>query len=81
MRHSKPFAVTFAFALLALSATASAQTKDTGYTYEFIDDSMVGDTFSSPPPEIRVRRPSPHILLLRPRANFVAEMLKSVEVL
>jgi hypothetical protein len=81
MRHFKPLAAAVAFALLALPGAASAQTKEVGYTYEFTDDSMVGDTFSSPPPEIRIRCRSPRIMLLRPRASFVGEMLKSVEVL
>jgi hypothetical protein len=81
MRCSKPFAVALAFALLGLSGTASAQTKDTDYSYHFEDDLMVGDTFASPPPPIIVRRKSPRIMLLRPRASFVAEMLKSVEAL
>lgn len=81
MRCSRPLAAALAFALFALSGAADAQTKEPGYTYEFIDDLMVGDTFSSPPPEIRVRRPRPRIMLLRPRASFVGEMLKSVEVL
>jgi hypothetical protein len=81
MRYSKPIAAAFAFALLTLPAAASAQSEQPGYTYEFKDDLMVGDTFSSPPPELRVRRKIPRVMLLRPRAHFVAELLKSVEVL
>lgn len=81
MHHSKWLAVAFAFGLLVLPGAASAQSKEPGYTYEFIDDLMVGDTLSAPPPEIRVRCPSPRIMLLRPRASFVGEMLQSVEVL
>lgn len=81
MRCSRPFAAALAFALLGLAGAARAQTQNTDYSYRFEDDSMVGDTFASPPPPLVVRRHPPRILLLRPRANFVAEMLKSVEVL
>jgi len=81
MRHSKPFAAALAFSCLALSSVANAQPKDESYSYHFDDDLMVGDTFSTPPPMLRVRRMSPRILLLRPRGSFVAEMLNSVEAL
>jgi hypothetical protein len=81
MRCSRPFAAALAFAVLGLTGAASAQNKDTDYSYHFEDDLMVGDTFASPPPPIIVRRTSPRIMLLRPRASFVAEMLKSVEAL
>ncbi|MES1187235.1 MAG: hypothetical protein ABUL60_25690 [Myxococcales bacterium] len=81
MRCSRPFAAALAFSVLGLTGAASAQTKDTDYSYHFEDDLMVGDTFASPPPPIIVRRTSPRIMFLRPRANFVAELLKSVESL
>jgi hypothetical protein len=81
MRCSKPFAAAVAFALLALPGAASAQTKDAGYNYHFDDDFMVGDTLSSPPPLLQLRRHPPRIMLLRPRASFVSELLQSVEVL
>jgi len=81
MRCSKPFAAVLAFALLALPAAARAQTKDPGYSYHFDDDFMVGDTLSSPPPLLKLRRHPPRIMLLRPRASFVGELLKSVEAL
>lgn len=81
MRHSKPFAAALALSLLALSGVAGAQTKDESYSYHFDDDLMLGDTLSAPPPIIRMRRTPPRIMLIRPRASFVGEMLKSVEVL
>jgi hypothetical protein len=82
MSCSKPFAAVVALALLTLTGAASAQNKDDNdYSYHFDDDLMVGDTFGSPPPQITVRRITPRIMLLRPRASFVAEMLKSVEAL
>lgn len=81
MRHRKPFAAALIFSLLAFSGVAGAQTKDEDYSYHFDDDLMVGDTFSTPPPLLRIRTKQPRIMLLRPRASFVGEMLKSVEVL
>jgi hypothetical protein len=81
MRSSRQIAVAFAFALFALPGVAGAQAKEDGYTYHFVDDFMVGDTLSTTPPLITVRRPVPRIMLLRPRASFVGEMLKSVEAL
>jgi hypothetical protein len=81
MRHKNAFAAALAFSLLAFSGVAAAQTKDEPYSYHFDDDLMVGDTFSTPPPLLRLRTKQPRIMLLRPRASFVGEMLKSVEVL
>ena len=81
MRLSKWAFAAFALALLALPGVASAQAKEDGYNYHFDDDYMVGDTLSTTPPLIVVRRPVPRIMLLRPRASFVGEMLKSVEAL
>ena len=81
MRYSKPFAAAVGFAVLAFAGVAGAQTKEEKYSYQFDDDLMVGDTFSTPPPLLRLRTKQPRIMLLRPRASFVGEMLKSVEVL
>lgn len=81
MKHSKPFAAAVALSLLVVSGVAGAQTKDESYSYHFDDDLMVGDTFSTPPPLLRLRTTQPRIMLLRPRASFVGELLKSVEVL
>lgn len=81
MPCSKPFAAAFAFVVLTVAGAAGAQTKDTGYIYDFPDDDLVGETLSSTPPLIRIRRPVPRIMLLRPRAHFVAELLESVETL
>jgi hypothetical protein len=81
MRYSKSFVAAAAFAVSAFSSVAGAQTKDEDYSYHFDDDLMVGDTFSTPPPLLRLRTKQPRIMLLRPRASFVGEMLKSVEVL
>jgi hypothetical protein len=81
MTHSKPFAVVMGLAVLAFSGVAGAQSKDENYGYRFDDDLMVGDTFTTPPPILKIRPKPPRIMLIRPRASFVGEMLKSVEVL
>lgn len=83
MRFPKPLVLGASLSILALAGVAQAQTKDDdrGYSYHFDDDLMVGDTFDSPPPLLRMGHRPQHITLLRPRASFVAEMLKSVEAL
>lgn len=81
MRCSKPFAAAVALALFAVTGAAGAQNKGTDYSYHFEEDLMVGDGLSSPPPLLELRRHPPRIMLIRPRTHFVAELLKSVEVL
>jgi hypothetical protein len=81
MRLSRPLAAALALAAASLGNTAHAQSKGDAYTYHFEDDYMVGDTLATTPPLLRVRRRPPIVTLLRPRASFVAEMLKSVEAL
>lgn len=76
-------------ALLGLSLSAivfaspsSAQTTRAdpdGSFYEFSDDDMLGDTISSNTAILKVRPIAAKVSLIRPRASFVAEMLKSVE--
>jgi hypothetical protein len=66
---------------LALAITSSAQTKSEpdSYLYKFVDDYMVGDTISSNTAILKVRPGPVRVTLIRPRASFVPEMLKSVE--
>jgi hypothetical protein len=79
----------FVFSLAAIvvfsAPAAFAQSKskqaDDNYGYRFDDDHMIGDTLSTTPPLIKVRRPAARVQLIRARASFVAEMLKSVEAL
>jgi hypothetical protein len=59
--------------------TALAEPRDS--FYEFSDDDMLGDTISSLTAIVKVRPPAAKVSLIRPRASFVPEMLKSVEVL
>lgn len=91
MRHSRLLAALLAVASLSVVGAASAQTKtkDTAgasgsggsYTYTFIDDDLLGDTLSSPPPILKGGWRTKRITLIRPRASFVAEMLTSVETM
>jgi hypothetical protein len=81
MRRAKRVCAALALVWFALPGVASAQAKQDGYDYHFDDDYMVGDTLATTPPLIMVRRSVPRIMLLRPRASFVGEMLKSVEAL
>jgi len=72
-----------ALAVLVGSPNAFAQAasaRDEAPVYEFVDDYMVGSTLDGTPPLLRVPgQIRPRILLIRPRASFVAELLTSVE--
>lgn len=63
------------------TALAQARSEPSDSFYEFSDDEMLGDTLSSLTAIIKVRPPAARVSLIRPRASFVSEMLKSVEVL
>lgn len=67
--------------LLAGSAAAQPAGRGDRYDYRFEDDYMVGDTLASTPPLLKLRPRVHKVSLLRPRASFVAEMLKSVETM
>lgn len=73
-------ACTFAVALGA-GAQPKTEASTGAYTYDFEPDDLIGETLATTPPLLRIPRKPPRILLLRPRASFVAEMLKSVEAL
>ena len=84
MQSKKTLALVVASLLLSITGVAGAQTKaakEEAIFYHFDDDAMVGDTLSSNLAILRVRPTAGHVTLLRPRASFVAEMLKSVEVM
>ncbi len=67
---------------LFVTSGASAQTQQPVDVYHFDDDDLMGDTWGVTAPLLRVRSEKlPRVMLLRPRASFVGEMLKSVEVL
>ena len=79
-----PLAGALALSVLGLSASALAQSDgkaDPGYVYEFMDDDLVGDTLGTTSALIRVRPGAAKTTLIRPRASFVPELLKSVELM
>lgn len=79
MRYSRLLAVGAAMASVSLAGAASAQTKEEGYSYILDEDGLLGDTLSSPPPILKGGFRPRRILLIRARATFVPEMLKTVE--
>jgi hypothetical protein len=81
MRRFSPFLLAAAALCCAQAALAQPVSSDSDYGYRFDDDYMVGDTLSTTPPLIVIRKRLPRVQLIRPRASFVSEMLKSVEVL
>ncbi len=64
--------------LLSTSALAQAAS-DEPIVYEFDDDDLLGQAFAGDGDLIRLRLGPARTLLMRPRAAFVTEMLKSVE--
>ncbi len=70
---------------LVLARPAGAQPKPSpptaSFTYDFAPDDLIGDTLATTPPLLRVRPHPLRVMLLRPRASFVPEMLKSVELM
>jgi len=52
-----------------------------GYSYEFTDDDLLGGGTAAYGTVIGSGTRFPRVLLIRPRTQFVAEMLKSVESL
>lgn len=65
------------FASHARHAHAQADTQD--MVYEFGDDDLLGEAFGSNDQLLRVRPGPVRTLLLRPRTQFVRELLRSVE--
>jgi len=65
------------------NATVQAQTKTTqekgGYGYEFEDDPLAAGGFGPNDSRIRVRRGAQRTTLIKPRTQFITELLKSVD--
>ena len=71
-----------AFSVFALPSASQAQSKaDESLIYEFDDDDLMGDALGTTSALIRIRPEASRVTLIRPRASFVPEMLKSVELL
>jgi hypothetical protein len=70
-------------ALLMSAGVSAAQVKESkseqGYGYEFDDDPLNAGGFLPGDAIIRVRPGAAKGTLIRPRVNYVPEMLKSVE--
>jgi hypothetical protein len=81
MRSSHRLAGLVAASCIAFSGAAGAQTDEKGYSYRFEDERLVGDTLGTTPPLLTIRPRPLRVTLLRPRAQFVAELLKSMESL
>lgn len=80
--------VTAAVVVLAVASSASAQDVketasggggDDGYGYEFEDDPLSAGGFGPNDSRIRVRRGAQRSTLIKPRTQFITELLKSVE--
>ncbi len=61
------------------AALAQDKEKGDGYGYEFDDDPLSAGGFGPNDATIRVRPRAARTTLIRPRIQFVDEMLKSVE--
>lgn len=70
-----------AFADETRSSAAATVTMERGYGYVFKDDPLDAGQFGSHTAVIKVRHRGAHTLLIRPRVQFVTEMLKSAEAL
>ena len=64
---------------VAPSAHADPPKKDDNYGYKFEDDLLSAPDGGGNTPMIKVRAVRTREILLRPRVQFVTEMLKSVE--
>lgn len=76
--------VAIGLAAFGVTGGAFAQAKDAGekgdgYGYEFDDDPLSAGGFGPNDATIRVRPRAARTTLIRPRIQFVDEMLKSVE--
>jgi len=87
-KRSRIAAVSVGFAAFLATGGAFAQAKETaaaggekgdGYGYEFDDDPLSAGGFGPNDATIRVRPRAARTTLIRPRIQFVDEMLKSVE--
>lgn len=70
----------FSFAVLEGTAAAqAAEGSGDGYGYEFDDDPLAAAGFGPNDSRIRVRKGAQRSTLIKPRTQFINELLKSVE--
>ena len=83
MKRFKLVAVFVGVAVFLMASSAFAQrsvdTGKDGYGYEFDDDPLAAGGFGPNDASIRVRSGPVRTTLIRPRIQFVDNMLKSVE--
>lgn len=82
----KKIGCSFAVSFLVLATTSIAFAEevkesggDDGYGYEFEDDPLAAGGFGPNDSRIRVRRGAQRSTLIKPRTQFISELLKSVE--
>jgi len=80
-RRSAVAALASVLAVFSLAATASADPspKEHDYGYIFGDDLLAAGMRGPTGDDIHVRRHPVRVILMRPRVQFISEMLKSVE--
>ena len=72
-------ALTVALAPSAFAQDVKESTGSDGYGYEFEDDPLAAGGFGPNDSRIRVRRGAQRSTLIKPRTQFIDELLKSVE--
>ena len=81
----KTFLTALVAIILLTGSGAQAQTKttndDEGYGYEFEDDPLSAGGFGPNDSRIRVRRGAQRSTLIKPRTQFIKELIWSVESL
>jgi hypothetical protein len=86
MTNLKKLGCSFAVGTLILAFASVASAEDVkesssgdGYGYEFEDDPLNAGGFGPNDSRIRVRRGAQRSTLIKPRTQFITELLKSVE--
>lgn len=75
------FGLLVAQTAFAESSSRTGAARDDGYSYQFTDDDLLGDTIRDVGDTYRGRPKFARVLLLRPRTSLVQELLKSAEAL
>jgi hypothetical protein len=74
-------AIGISFASPAAAQIRRSDYKNQGGYHEFDDDQLLAEGTAAMGSFLRFRPPAFRVRLLRPRASFVSEMLKSVETM
>ena len=85
MRKFISIAVFCLIALFTFKSSAQegivTKTHDKGYSYEFEDDPLSAGGFGPNDSRIRIRRGAQRSTLIKPRTQFITELIQSVEEL